>query len=278
MTFEQWLRQSALPKNEARMLLQHISGLTRVRLITQGDAEMPSETVEKLEAAAQRRLNGEPVAYILGEREFYGRTFAVNPNVLIPRPETEHLVEAVLARLPEGGRVWDLGTGSGTVAVTVALERPDAQVRASDISSGALETARENAERLGAAVEFASGSWFDVDRPSEKCSYDVVVSNPPYIEAGDEHLRQGDLRFEPKNALTDFSDGLSCIRALAAGAPEYLKAGGWLLLEHGYDQGEAVRNILSDKGFARVETLRDLAGLERITLGQKPQSFSDGLS
>lgn len=268
MTLEQWWRQSALPKNEARMLLQYITGCTHAQLITQGGVEMPSETAAKLDAAAQRRLNGEPMAYILGGREFYGRMFAVNPHVLIPRPETEHLVEAVLAHLPAGGKVWDLGTGSGAIAVTIALERPDAAVRASDISKEALETAQSNAKRLGAAVVFALGSWFDTDRPSEPQSYDVIVSNPPYIEADDEHLRQGDLRFEPAAALTDFSDGLSCIRQLAAGAPRYLKPGGRLLLEHGYDQGEAVRNILSDKGFVRVETQRDLAGLDRVTSGQ----------
>ncbi|WP_165089232.1 peptide chain release factor N(5)-glutamine methyltransferase [Neisseria yangbaofengii] len=270
MTLEQWLRQSALPKNEARMLLQYITGYSRVQLITQGDAEMPSETAAKLDAVAQRRLNGEPIAYILGEREFYGRMFAVNPHVLIPRPETEHLVEAVIERLPQGGKVWDMGTGSGAVAVTVALGRPDANVRASDISSGALQTAQSNAQHLGAAVEFAAGSWFDVDRPSEPHSYDVIVSNPPYIEAEDEHLQQGDLRFEPPTALTDFSDGLSCIRGLAAGAPQYLKQGGWLLLEHGYNQGQAVRDILTANGFVEVSTLQDLAGLDRITSGQWP--------
>ncbi|PSJ81357.1 peptide chain release factor N(5)-glutamine methyltransferase [Neisseria iguanae] len=269
MTLEQWLRQSALPKNEARMLLQYISGYSRVQLITQGDAEMPSEMAAKLAVVAQRRLNGEPMAYILGEREFYGRMFAVNRNVLIPRPETEHLVEAAMARLPQGGRVWDLGTGSGAIAATIALERPDAQVRASDISSGALVIAKMNAQNLNASVEFASGPWFDVDRPSEPYNYDVIVSNPPYIEADDEHLLQGDLRFEPQRALTDFSDGLSGIRELAAGAPKYLKSGGWLLLEHGCNQGEAARRILTANGFAQVETLPDLAGLDRITLGQR---------
>ncbi|WP_373753778.1 peptide chain release factor N(5)-glutamine methyltransferase [Neisseria weixii] len=268
MTLEQWLRQSALPKNEARMLLQYITGYSRVQLVTQGDAEMPSETAAKLEAVAQRRLDGEPMAYILGEREFYGRIFTVNPHVLIPRPETEHLVEAVMAHLPQGGKVWDLGTGSGAIAVTIALERPDAEVRASDISSGALQTAQSNAQYLEAAVEFSLGSWFDVDRPSEPYSYDVIVSNPPYIEAEDEHLQQGDLRFEPPAALTDFSDGLSCIRELAAGAPQYLKNGGWLLLEHGYNQGRAAREILKANGFVKINTLQDLAGLDRITLGQ----------
>ena len=268
MTLEQWLRASPLPKSEARMLLQYALGYTRVQLVTCGGDALPDEAQAKLEALQQRRVTGEPMAYILGEREFYGRRFAVNPSVLIPRPETEHLVEAVLARLPPQGRVWDLGTGSGAVAVTVALERPDADVRASDISAGALATAKANAEALGAVIETALGSWFDVDRPSEPHSYDIIVSNPPYIEAGDRHLDEGDLRFEPQNALTDFSDGLTCLRALATGAPAYLKTGGWLLLEHGYDQGRAARQILADNGFTEIATLPDLAGLDRVTLGQ----------
>ncbi|MDO5638249.1 MAG: peptide chain release factor N(5)-glutamine methyltransferase [Neisseria sp.] len=270
MTLAQWLQACPLPRPEARMLLQHISGYSAAQLITR-DQEPLSEAVQTaLFALVGRRLQGEPMAYILGTREFYGRPFAVSPAVLIPRPETEHLVEAVLARLPQGGKVWDLGTGSGAVAVTVALERPDAQVRASDISEAALAAAKQNAAALGAAVEFACGSWFEVDRPPETHAYDVIVSNPPYIEAADPHLQQGDLRFEPQNALTDFSDGLSCIRALAAGAPKYLKPGGWLLLEHGYDQGRAAREILQTAGLQAVATLTDLAGLERITLGCMP--------
>lgn len=267
MTLNQWLQQSPLPKLEARMLLQHAGGYTRVQLVTLGHDELPTEVQAAADALAARRLAGEPVAYLLGEREFYGRRFTVNPSVLIPRPETEHLVEAVLARLPEGGRVWDLGTGSGAVAVSVALERIDAEVRASDISADALAVARQNAADLGAQVQFALGSWFAAE-PAAVGQFDVIVSNPPYIEADDVHLAQGDLRFEPQTALTDFSDGLSCIRELAAGAPQYLKTGGWLLLEHGYNQGEAARAVLAGQGFAAVETVQDLAGLDRITLGQ----------
>lgn len=269
MTFDEWLGLSKLPKNEARMLLQYASGYTRVQLLTRGVEEIPDEVRQRADRLVQRRLKGEPMAYLLGEREFYGRRFAVNPHVLIPRPETEHLVEAVLKCLPPQGRVWDLGTGSGAIAVTVALERVDADVRASDISTGALDTARQNAAELGAKVEFAQGSWFDTDRPSEG-RYDVIVSNPPYIESGDEHLSQGDLRFEPQNALTDFSDGLSHIRHITQEAPKYLKANGWLLFEHGYDQGEAVRNIMLENGFAEVATEQDLAGLDRVTLGRLP--------
>ena len=269
MTFDEWLGLSKLPKNEARMLLQYASGYTRVQLVTRGTDDLAESALQTLEALAQRRLKGEPMAYLLGEREFYGRRFAVNPHVLIPRPETEHLVEAVIEHLPANGQVWDLGTGSGAVAVTVALERTDAVVRASDISGGALAIARKNAKALGARVEFALGSWFETDKTSseDKHRFDVIVSNPPYIEAGDEHLSQGDLRFEPQTALTDFADGLTCIRELAQRTPEFLKEGGWLLLEHGYNQGAAVRQILTANGFAKVSTQQDLAGLDRLTLG-----------
>ena len=266
-TPDQWLRACPLPRNEARMLLQRALGCTRVQLLTQGGSEMSEHAAATAQELAHRRIQGEPMAYILGEREFYGRMYRVNPDVLIPRPETEHLVEAVLNRLPPQGRVWDLGTGSGAVAVSIALERPDARVRASDISAAALHTAAQNAAALGADIEFALGSWFDTDRPSEKKSYDIIVSNPPSIEAGDAHLVQGDLRFEPQGALTDFSDGLSCIRALAAGSPAYLKNGGWLLLEHGCGQGAQVRAVLAEHGFSRIDTLPDLAGLDRVTLG-----------
>lgn len=266
-TLADWLRVCSLPKSEARMLLQYAGGYTRARQITCAEDILPESVLESLSHLVRRRLCGEPMAYLLGEREFYGRMFAVNPNVLIPRPETEHLVEAVLRHLPQNGKVWDMGTGSGIIAVTVALERPDVFVRASDISLAALDTAKVNAAKLGAEVEFACGSWFDVDRPSEQHDYDVIVSNPPYIEAKDSHLWQGDLRFEPQNALTDFSDGLSAFRVLACEAGIYLKVGGWLMVEHGYNQGSAVRTLFEDNGFSEVETLADLAGLDRLTIG-----------
>ena len=264
-----FLQNTPLPKTEARMLLQAVTGWTRAQLITR-DGEMLDEwQTADLQAMQQRRLNGEPMAYILGWREFYGRRFRTTPATLIPRPETEHLVEAALQHLPPQGLVWDLGTGSGAVAVTLACERTDASVLASDISPAALAVARQNAADNGADVSFACGSWFDIDRPSEKHGFDLLVSNPPYIEAGDEHLQQGDLRFEPAAALTDFADGLSHIRTLAAQAQGYLKPGGWLLLEHGWNQGEAVRGILAEHGWQQVETLRDLAGLDRVSIGRK---------
>ena len=274
-TIAQWLAACPLPKNEARMLLAQRTGLSRAQLITRDGDALPAADSAALDALAARRLAGEPMAYILGRREFYGREFAVSPAVLIPRPETEHLLEAALQVLPEGGSLWDLGTGSGIIAVSAKLERPDAVVRASDISAEALAMARRNARTLGADIEWAQGSWFDAvpaaDSPfrlPENEKFDVIVSNPPYIEAGDAHLAAGDLRFEPPDALTDFADGLSCIRAIAAGAHRHLKSGGRLLFEHGYNQGAAVREILAAAGFTDIATQTDLAGLDRVTSAQ----------
>ena len=268
-TIDQILRQSGLPRLEARLLLEKATGWTHAQLVTRGDDRPSEKQLAAWEQLLARRLAGEPIAYILGEREFFGRSFKVNPATLIPRPETEHLVEAVLQRLPPHGKVWDLGVGSGTVAVSVACERPDAEVSASDISAEALSVAAENAAALGAVVRFAQGSWFDIDALAKPAYYDVVVSNPPYIEADDEHLSAGDLRFEPAGALTDFADGLSAIRVLVAGAQRYLQAGGWLMLEHGYRQGAAVRALFEKYGWQQVETLPDLAGLDRLIIGQK---------
>lgn len=266
-TLAEWIKTCPLPKLEARMLLQHATGYTRAQLITREHEALEENVQTALNALACRRIQGEPMAYILGNREFYGRMFKVNPHVLIPRPETEHLVEAVIRYLPRSGKVWDLGTGSGIIAVTIALERADAQVFASDISAAALQIAADNVRVLGAEVQFSCGSWFEAGRPSENHTFDIIVSNPPYIEAEDSHLRQGDLRFEPQSALTDFSDGLSCIRVLAEGAQTYLKEGGRLMVEHGYNQGRAVRELFKQNGFREIETLQDLAGQDRITLG-----------
>lgn len=269
MTLEDYLRQTALPKNEARLLAQAATGYTRAQLLTCDREPLPPDTAAALAALEQRRLNGEPVAYILGEREFYGRPFAVSPATLIPRPETEHLVEAALTHLPPDGRAWDIGTGSGIIAVTLACERPDAHITATDISPAALAVAEQNAAAHRARVLFACGSWFDALPADPQVPFHLIVSNPPYIEKNDPHLQQGDLRFEPPSALTDFSDGLSCIRILAQGAPARLADGGWLMVEHGYDQGEAAREIFAAAGLRHIETLPDLAGHERVTIGQK---------
>lgn len=268
VTLETWLNNSGLPRLEARMLLQHVLTISHSHIIAHGTQLLSNSELASLNQLCQRRLAGEPLAYLLGWREFYGRRFQVSEAVLIPRPETEHLVDAVLAHLPAQGTLWDLGTGSGAIAVTIACERPDAQIWAADISEEALAVAQANASALQAQVRFGQGSWYQAQPQPAPHSVDVIVSNPPYIDAQDPHLQQGDLRFEPQQALTDNHNGLSAFKTIIAGAKDFLRADGWLLFEHGYDQGEAVRNMLSQYKFRKIQTLVDLAGLDRVTLGQ----------
>lgn len=272
-TIRDWLHASPLPRKEARMLLQAATGYSHSQIITQDTTLLTKNIHQQLTSWQQRRINGEPMAYILGEKEFYGRTFKVSSAVLIPRPETEHLVEIALQKLPENGHLWDLGTGSGAIAITIKCEAPQAHVFASDISSTALSVAQQNATLLKANIHFAQGSWFNINNSHQKwpSQFDVLVSNPPYIEANDPHLQQNGLPFEPQHALTDFADGLQCIRQLAQNAHHHLKPNGWLIIEHGYNQGEATRKILQENGFHQVHTLCDLANLERITLGCQHQ-------
>jgi release factor glutamine methyltransferase len=206
------------------------------------------------------------VAYLTGEREFYGLPLRVTRDVLIPRPETELLVDLALERLPNrAGRVVDLGTGSGAVAVAIAHAAPDAEVVAIDASPAALAVARENARRHGAAIRFVEGDWF-AGLAGER--FDLIVSNPPYVAAGDGHLGEGDLRFEPRAALVGGPDGLDAIRAIVAGAKAHLAAGGWLLFEHGFDQAERCRSLLGMYGYADIEGWRDLAGIARVAGGR----------
>lgn len=263
------LSASGLPRLEARLLLSHLDpSLTHARIVAHPDQPLAGPVYRQYLELVRRRQAGEPVAYLLGCREFYGRPFRVGPDVLIPRPETEHLVEAALARLDTGpAAVLDLGCGSGAIAVTLALEAPQVAVTAVDLSDGALAVARGNAEALGASVRFFRGSWYDPLPAAER--FRLIVSNPPYIAAGDRHLSQGDVRFEPQLALTDGADGLSCLRTIAAGAPAHLQPGGWLLVEHGYDQGEAVRALMAGQGFGDITTVRDLAGNDRVTQGRR---------
>jgi release factor glutamine methyltransferase len=258
--------QAGLPLDplENRILLCHATGLTRVQLITQGDRPLAPDEAARLDDLVARRLRGEPIAYIVGRREFFGLDFQVGPAVLIPRPDTELIVELALERLPQGGaRLLDMGTGSGAIAVAVAHTRPDADVTALDVSPDALAVAQANAAANGARVRFLHSSWFDALDAGE--SFDVIASNPPYIAAGDDHLARGDLRFEPVGALTDHADGLSALRTIVKGSPRHLAPGGWLLLEHGYDQAPAVRTLLLDAGFTEVQSWRDLAGIERVS-------------
>ncbi|WP_100126135.1 peptide chain release factor N(5)-glutamine methyltransferase [Snodgrassella alvi] len=269
MTLDSWLHNCGLPRLEARMLLQQVLDISHGYIIAHGQQLISSSDQTRLNQLAQRRLAGEPLAYLLGWREFYSRRFQVTEAVLIPRPETEHLVEAVLAHLPEHGVVWDLGTGSGAIAITVACERPDAQVWAADISAEALAVARTNAAALQADVSFGQGSWYQAQPQPAGNSVDVIVSNPPYIAVHDQHLQRGDLRFEPQHALTDNHNGLTAFQTIITGAAHFLRPDGWLLLEHGFDQGEAVRTMLAQNNFSQIHTKPDLAGLERVTLGQR---------
>jgi len=275
-TADALLRASPLPALEARVLLMHVLGWRRTELITRGDEPIDAARVDAYRTLEARRVQGEPIAQLVGAREFYGLDFDVTPNVLIPRPETELLVETALAAL-EGiaqPRVLDLGTGSGAIAVALASARPDARVWAVDRSSAALEVAARNAAKLldarrpGGALTFVAGSWYDTLDPALR--FEAIVSNPPYIASGDPHLEQGDLRFEPRGALTDGADGLTALRAIVAGAPARLAPGGVLWMEHGYDQAAAVRTLLAARGFAHVRSERDLAGIERISGGRLP--------
>ncbi|PYE12664.1 [protein release factor]-glutamine N5-methyltransferase [Paraburkholderia silvatlantica] len=276
LTAEALLRATPLPALEARILLMYVLGWRRTELITRGDEALDAARVDAYRALEARRVRGEPIAQLVGAREFYGLDFDVTPDVLIPRPDTELLVETALAAL-EGiaqPRVLDLGTGSGAIAVAIASARPDARVWAVDRSAAALEVAARNAAKLldaqrpGGPLAFVAGSWYDTLDAALR--FEAIVSNPPYIASGDPHLEQGDLRFEPRGALTDEADGLAALRAIVAGAPALLAPGGVLWLEHGYDQAAAVRALLEDAGFKDVRSERDLAGIERIGGGCLP--------
>ncbi len=262
---------AGLPPLEARMLLSHVTGFTRTQLITRDNEHLNTAQRDAFSTLLARRLAGEPMAYLLGEREFFGRTFRVTPDVLIPRPDTEVAAEASLTRLAgiHNPRVLDMGTGSGILAVTIARERPDADVWATDISPGALMVAQDNARALQADnIRFMVSDWYQA--LPDGLRFHLVVSNPPYIAEGDPHLVEGDLRFEPIDALTDHDDGLSDLAIIVAGATGRLLPGGWLLMEHGYDQGYATRHLLTGAGFAEVFTARDLGGNERCSGGRLP--------
>ncbi|MBC2770058.1 peptide chain release factor N(5)-glutamine methyltransferase [Pusillimonas minor] len=264
------LRDSPLPRLEMQMLLQQVLGVSRAWLVAHDTDPLPEDAVANIQALMARRQAGEPMAYILGTREFMGHDFQVTPAVLIPRPDTEVLVETALDILQGKSvaqpRVLDLGTGSGAIAISVALAYPRASVTATDSSPQALQVAHANAKQLGAAVQFFEGDWYQA-LPAETSPFDLIVSNPPYIRADDTHLAQGDLRFEPRSALTDDANGLQALVRIVEGALAWLAEGGALWLEHGWDQGADVRQLLAQAGFQRVESRRDLAGIERISGG-----------
>lgn len=265
-----------IPSGEARRLLAHLLIRSTAWLEAHRDEPLTARQLTLFSALVARRAAGEPVAYLVGQREFYGRDFVVTPAVLIPRPETELLVDVVLAKVSvtagnplfgAGGtaRILDLGTGSGCIAITLALELPMVQVTAVDASPEALSVARDNAARLGAAVTFIESDWFAALQAER---FDLIVANPPYVASGDPHLEAGDLRFEPASALTDHADGLAAIRHIVAAAPRCLNPDGWLFLEHGYDQAAAVNDLLVTAGFARIEQHHDLAGIVRVSGGK----------
>jgi release factor glutamine methyltransferase len=261
---------SADARLDAELLLAHALGASRASLYAWPERVPDAAQRAVFERLVDARARGEPIAYLTGHREFWSLDLAVTPDVLIPRHETELLVELALQRVPRerAVRVADLGTGSGAIALAIARERPLARVTAADASAAALDVARANAERLGIGnVAFAMGDWFAA--VGDAC-FDVIVSNPPYIAAGDAHLGEGDLRFEPAPALASGADGLDAIRRIVAEAPVHLAGGGALLLEHGFDQSARVRALLEAAGFEDIASVGDNAGHERVTHGTKP--------
>jgi release factor glutamine methyltransferase len=275
LTFDQLLRKGclkrSLPRLEARLLLACASGRSPEWLVAHGADEADEASVARFTTLAQRRTDGEPIAYLTGVREFFGRPFAVTPAVLIPRPETELLVEIGLGSIAgiASPRVLDLGTGSGILAITLALECPAAQVVASDFSAPAVEVARANAAALGAnGVSFRTGNWWQALGTDER-GFDLIVSNPPYIAASDPHLSQGDLRFEPRHALSAGPEGDDDIRKLIAEAPAWLGEQGWLALEHGFEQGGHCRRLMQRRGFRDIATHADWEQRERVTIGRR---------
>jgi release factor glutamine methyltransferase len=262
------LAMSGLVPFEAKLLLAHVMDRDRAWLAAHGDAALTREQALAYDALARRRRNGEPVAYLTGRREFFGLELEITPDVLIPRPETELLVELALTWLDNeaSAHVLDLGCGSGAAALAIAHERPRARVVGADVAPAAVALARRNAERLAIGnAAFIESDWF-ARVPREP--FALIVANPPYVAAEDAHLGRGDLRFEPAMALASGGDGLDAIRAIVAAAPGYLASGSMLALEHGHDQAKAVQTLLRDVGFGDIASARDLAGIPRVTYGR----------
>jgi release factor glutamine methyltransferase len=252
---------------DARLLLEYASGCSHADLLARPETPLSPPAEAQFLAWIERRATGEPLAYLVGESEFRGRVFQVSPAVLIPRPETEVLIDLALDRVRglAAPRILDLGTGSGIIAISLALECPSAAVVAVDLSERAISVARNNASRLGATVDVRCGDWY---APLDGTCFDLIVSNPPYVAAGDPHLARDGLPFEPQLALSDGGDGLSCIRTIVATAKDHLNPGGWLLFEHGWDQGPAARNLLAGAAFQAPFTRPDLSGIDRVSGAQ----------
>jgi release factor glutamine methyltransferase len=267
VTVAEALASAGLGAREARLLLAEATGFSEAAVLAHPERVLPAEAEQRFQAWARRRRGGEPVAYLLGRREFYGLVFAVTPAVLIPRPETELLVECALEHLaPDAAaRVADLGTGCGAVALALKRHRPAARVVAVDASAAALEVARRNAVRLSLEVELRHGRWLE---PLAGERFDLLLANPPYVAEGDPHLAEGDVRFEPRAALVAGSDGLAALREIIAGAAAHLRPRGRLLLEHGAGQHAAVAGLLARAGFAGIANWPDLAGIARVSGAQ----------
>ncbi|MDT3608242.1 peptide chain release factor N(5)-glutamine methyltransferase [Cronobacter dublinensis] len=274
MKYQQWLKQaihrltdSESPRRDAEILLGFVTGRTRTFILAFGETALADDELTRLDALLARRVQGEPVAYLTGQREFWSLPLEVSAATLIPRPDTECLVEQALARLPAAPcRILDLGTGTGAIALALACERPDCQVTALEVIPEAVELARRNAQRLGIDnVTVLQSHWFSALTDAR---FSLIVSNPPYIDGDDPHLTQGDVRFEPKSALVAPNAGLADLDAIITGARRFLENDGWLLVEHGWRQGGAVRELFTRAGYHGVETCRDYGGNERLTLGQ----------
>lgn len=264
------LRQSESARRDAEILLGFVTVRARTFLMAFGETLLTPQQQEQLERLLARRERGEPVAYLIGEREFWSLPLSVSPATLIPRPDTECLVELALERLPSSScHILDLGTGTGAIALALASERPDCKVTGVDLQPEAVALAQHNAQKLKIGnAQFLQGSWF---APLAGQTFALIASNPPYIDAADPHLAQGDVRFEPSSALVAQQHGLADLSAIVQQAPHYLESQGWLLLEHGWQQGESVRALLQAAGFISIATRRDYGDNDRVTFGQWPQ-------
>lgn len=277
MDYQSWLKaavarltQSDSARRDAEILLGFVTGRARTFLMAFGETLLTQQQQEQLERLLVRRESGEPVAYLIGEREFWSLPLSVSPATLIPRPDTECLVELALERLPSSAcHILDLGTGTGAIALALASERPDCAVTGVDLQPEAVALAQHNAQKLAIGnAQFLQGSWF---APLAGQTFALIASNPPYIDATDPHLAQGDVRFEPSSALVAQQHGLADLSAIVQQAPQYLQPQGWLLLEHGWQQGESVRALLQAAGFISIATRRDYGDNDRVTFGQRPQ-------
>lgn len=276
MDYQSWLRQaisqlsqSESPRRDVEILLGFVTGKARTFILAFGETVLSESELERLNELLARRERGEPVAHLVGVREFWSLPLFVSPATLIPRPDTECLVEQVLNHLPEAPcRILDLGTGTGAIALALGSERPDCQITAVDVMPDAVALATLNAEHLGITnVTVLTSHWFSA---LEGQQFELIVSNPPYIDEQDPHLAMGDVRFEPRSALVAAKEGLADLAWIIAQSRRFLRPGGWLLLEHGWQQGEAVRALFSDQGYVQVETCRDYGDNERLTLGRLP--------